>query len=439
MAISDEVRADLKILLDATSDRRLTGRWNYYSGAHPKIYATPKLRDTFKGLADSFDENYCGLAINARLSRLEVIGWDGPDAEQAQQVWDDSRLARRQSRLWRYALVHSRACLIADVGDGPPRLLVNPGTIAYGHPRADEPDALAWLGKVWPETATRWRATLMYPDETVRLVADTRKPNTRDLIGWDVDPDDPGGPNPLVDSGAPPGVQFSPYDEGQPLIDGITGLQNRINKLAANKFVAAEFSAFRQRVFFTRQEVTPFELRNAPDHAIVLDPGDTDAKASVTEFTASDLANYDRAKDAEVDALFTIATLPRHMRVNPGTPPSGEAIKADEGPFVEAIRDLQNQLGETLVEGMALLGIEAEPLWRDPTVHNELAQAQTVQTLNDAGMPVGPLMVRYAGWDEQDVTDALAQGSATAVATAGSAVGAALLGAFNAPGVPTGE
>lgn len=433
MAISDDVRADLKTLLDATADRALTVRWNFYAGAHPKIYATPKLRDTFKGLADSFDENYCGLAINSRLSRLEVTGWSGPQAEQAQKVWDDSNLARRQSRLWRYALVHARACLVADVEDGrAPLLKVNKATLAYAQPRADDPDQLAWLGKVWQESKTVTRATLMYPDEIVRLVTQGKR---ADLSRWDVDPDDPGGRNPL---NAVPGVQFSPYDEGQPLIDAITGLQNRINKLASNKFVAAEFGAFRQRVYFTRQDVTPFELKNAPDEAIILDPGDTDAQARVQELTATELSNYDNAKNAEVDALFTIATLPRHMRVNPGAAPSGDAIKADEGPFVETIKDLQNQLGTTLVEAMALLGIDAEPIWRDPTVANELTQAQTVQTFVDAGMPVGPLMVEYAGWDEQDVTDALAQGSATATATAGSAVGAALLGAFNAPGVPTG-
>ena len=433
MAISDEVRADLKTLLDATADRALTVRWNFYAGAHPKIYATPKLRDTFKGLADSFDENYCGLAVNSRLSRLEVTGWTGPDAERAQQVWDDSNLARRQARLWRYALVHARACLVADVEDGrAPLLKVNKATIAYAQPEADDPDSLAWLGKVWQESKTVTRATLMYPDETVRLVTMGKR---TDLSRWDVDPEDSGGRNPLGD--VVPGVQFTPYDEGQPLIDAITGLQNRINKLAANKFVAAEFGAFRQRVFFTRQNVTPFQLKNAPDEAIVLDPGDSDAAARVQEMTATELSNYDNAKNAEVDALFTIASLPRHMRVNPGSPPSGDAIKADEGPFVEAIKDLHNQLGSTLVEAMALLDIDAEPIWRDPTVTNELTQAQTVQTFVDAGMPVGPLMVEYAGWDEQDVTDALAQGSATATATAGSAVGAALLGAFNAPGVPT--
>lgn len=435
MALTTELAADLRVLIDATGDRRLTTRWDYYSGRHPKIYVTPKMRQTFRRLADSFDENYCGLAVNSRLSRLEVVGWDGDGADAAQEVWDRSNLAGRQTRLWRYALVHSSACLIADVADGAePVLRINPATIAYGHPKADDPDVLAWLGKVWQDGA-RWRATLMYPEESVRLVS--TKTKVTDLGGWEVDPDDPGGPNPLTEQ-VVPGVVLAPYDEGQPLIDAISGLQNRINKIASNKFVAAEFGAFRQRVFFTRQQTDPYMLQNAPDHAIVLDPGDTDGRASVQEMGATDLANYDKAKDAEVDALFTIATLPRHMRVNPGTPPSGEAIKADEGPFVEALRGLQVQMGEALKGAMALLGIDADPVWRDPTVHNELTQAQTVQTMVDAGVALGPALTRYAGWTPEEVQESQDATDTAGVAGAGSAVGAALLGAFNAPGVPTG-
>lgn len=429
MALTPELAGDLKTLMGAVNNRRFAWRWNYYSGAHPKVYVTPKLRTTFRNLADSFDENYCGLAVNARLSRLEVTGWEGPGAEAAQAVWDASRLARRQSRLWRYALVHSTAVLIADVQDGQPdRLMVNPATVAYGHPNPDEPDTLLWIGKAW-ESTEGWRATLMYDDETVRLKAPKGAKPTN-INAFVVDPDDPGGPNPLE---GVPGVVLSPYDEGQPLVDSITGLQNRINKLAANKFVAAEFGAFKQRVFFTQQQVTPFDLKNAPDEAIVLDPGEQGAQARVQELTATELANYDNAKNAEVDALFTIATLPRHMRVNPGAAPSGEAIKADEGPFVECLKDLQNNLGEALTEAMALFGIEADPVWRDPSVHNELAQAQTVQAFVDAGVPVSPLLTKYAGWGEEETTDALGAATGTGI---GDQVGAALLQAFNAPGVP---
>lgn len=419
-------RADLKTLVDATQDRHLAARWNYYVGRHPKVYATPKLRQVFRTLADRFDENYCGLAINTRLSRLEVTGWEGPQADQAEEVWTRSRLHQRQGRLWRYALVHARAYLIADPdADGGPRLRINSATLVYGEPEDDDPDVMRWLGKVWAD-GPGWKATLWYPDGTFLLTS--RKKNPRDLSGYVLDDEVPNATDGVV-----PGVELNPYDDGQPLIDAISGLQDRINKMASNKFVVAEFAAHDQRVFFTRQAVTPYDLQNAPDRAIVLDPGEAGAQASVTQLAGSDLAKIDSSKSEEVDSLFTIATLPRHLRVNPGSDPSGDAIKADEGPFVETIRDVQREMGAALQTAMGLLGIDAEPVWRDPTVHNDLTNAQVIQTLNDAGVPPKSTLSRYAGWTQDEVDEAMA---AAAVQT-GSGVGAALLSALNAPGVPT--
>lgn len=436
MALDAEVAADLKILVNAVTERALGLRWAYYSGEHPKVYVTPKLRKTFRNLADSFDENYCGLAVNSRLARLEVTGWQGPNAEEAQAIWDRSKLGRRQTRLFRYAIVHSRAVLIADPdAEGGPALRVNKATIAYGHPHDDDPDVLRFIGKVW-ESEGAWRATLMYADESIRLVS---PPGARltDSTRFQVDEEDPGGPNPLP-TNLVPGVVVSPYDEAEPLVDSITGLQNRINKMAANKFVAAEFGAFKQRVFFTRQQVTPFDVQNAPDHAIILDPGEAEAAARVQELSATELRNYDQSKDSEVDSLFTIATLPRHMRVNPGASPSGEAVKADEGPFVESVRGLQNQIGEALIEAMELFGLDAEPVWRDPTVHNEGTQADTVTKMVDSGVPLRDALMRYAGWSEEEVDAALSAAAAASPTGTGvgDQVGAALLSAFNAPGVP---
>ncbi len=420
-------RADLKTLVDATQGRDIAARWNYYVGRHPKVYATPKLRQVFRTLADRFDENYCGLAINTRLSRLEVTGWEGPDADAAQEVWVRSRLHQRQGRLWRYALVHGRSYVIADPeADGGPRLRVNPATLVYGEPEDDDPDTMRWLGKVWRD-GDGWKATLWYPDATIPLVSPRKR--ARDYGAFVLD----GDIVPNGTDGQVPGVELNPYDDGQPLIDAIAGLQDRINKMASNKFVVAEFAAHDQRVFFTRQDVTPYDVQNAPDRAIILDPGDADAKASVTQLAGSDLSKLDASKSDEVDSLFTIATLPRHLRINPGSDPSGDAIKADEGPFVETIRDVQREMGAALQTAMALLGLDAEPVWKDPTVHNDLTNAQTIQTFNDAGVPPKATLTKYAGWSQDEVDEAMA---AAAVQT-GSGVGAAILTALNSPGTPT--
>lgn len=415
----------LKSLLDHVTSRSLAIRWAYYYGQHPRVYATPKLYEVFRTLSDSFVENYCGLAINTRLSRLEVTGWQGDGADAAQQVWDDSRLPQYQDRLYRYALVHERAYLIADETDTGRHLRLNPATMVYAEPDEDDPYATAWGGKAW-KSADGWRATLYLPDRIVRYLSASDK---QDALGEYKVEDEM--PNPF---GRVPIVGVTPYGDGPPLIDQIAGVQDRINKIGANKFVAAEFGAFKQRVFFTRQDVQPYDLRQAPDHAIVLDPGDPDGRAAVQELGVTDLDNYDKAKDAEIDSLFTIASLPRHLRVNPGTPPSGEAIKADEGPFVESLRDHQRAMAEAMTDAMALFDIDAEPIWRDPEVHNEAAVATTVATMVDAGVPWQTAVQMYAGWTEDEVADA----EAVAAAPTGNAVGSALLNAFAAPTTPTG-
>jgi len=411
----------LQSLLDHVAEPRLYARWRYYWGDHPRVYATPKLLEVFRNLADSFVENYCGLAVNTRLARLEVTGWGGDAPDPAQAVWDASRLPQYQDRLYRYGLVHGRAYLIADDDDGQQTLRINPATMAYAEPDPDTPFTVAWGGKAW-EAGDGWRATVYHDGEVVRYLSTGQRQG--DTGSYEVESREP-YPFDRV-----PVVEVTPYGDGPPLLDQITPIQDRINKIGANKFVAAEFGAFRQRVFFTRQDVTPFDLRNAPDHAIILDPGDPDGQSRVQELNATDLANYDKAKDSEVDGLFTIATLPRHLRVNPGTPPSGEAIKADEGPFVEAIRDHQRSMAEALADAMRLFGeLEAEPIWRDPEVHNEQAMAATVAEFVGAGVPWQKAVQMYAGWTEDDVAEA----EAAASQPTGNAVGAALLNAFASP------
>ena len=201
-----------------------------------------------------------------------------------------------------------------------------------------------------------------------------------------------------------PAVEIKPYGDGPVLLDEIKPSQDRINKLCSNKLVAAEFGAFRQRVFFTRQDVSDNDLKNQPDSAIILDPDD--GAARVQEMAATDLANYDQSKSSEIDNLFTIAALPRHLRVNPGAAPSGEAIKADESPMVEHILNHQREMGEALVDLCGLLGIDAEPVWRNPEPRDQLREAQVVSEYAMLGVPWQVAAGKFAGWDADDLIDA---------------------------------
>lgn len=406
--LPDNVASAIQKTLDRTQSATLGARWAYYAGDHPRIYVTPKMRETFRDLADSLVENYCGIAVNARLQRLEVTGWDGAGADAAQQVWDEGGFPQRQDVLYRWGLVHGSVNLIVqdDV------ITANSAALSYAHPDPDNWLGVAWAGKAWHDD-NRWHVTLWDETHIYRYVG----PEVASLNVGDVrravipkgDAFTPRGDNAVEAHGYDrvPVFPINPYGYmAPPLLDQISPIQDRINKITANKFVAAEFGAFRQRVFFTRQDLDPYTVRQQPDHAIVLDPGDADGRASVQELGATDLANYDNAKNSEVDALFTIASLPRHMRVNPGAAPSGEAIKADEGPFVEALHDHQREYGQALVGALGLLGIEAEPVWRDVEPHDDLINAQIVSTLVAAGIPWQVAAARYLAMSSEEIAEA---------------------------------
>lgn len=406
--------ADMKQIVAAVGDAKLASRWAYYTGNHPTIYATPKLTSTFRNLIESMIENYCGMAVGSRLSRLEITGWSGPGAAAAEGLWAASRLPQRQDRLWRWALVYGSAWITVAQGDDTTLEIVPPTRMA-GLRDPLNPNQYRVAGQVIQHEKAdgtpdrRKTITLYYADRTLSYTG-----SGTDYAQYTI-----------VDGSEAPGLGFvpamsiHPYGDGPTLIDEIKPPQDRINKLCSNKLVAAEFGAFRQRVFFTRQDVTDNDIRNQPDSAIILDPDDGQTK--VQELGATDLANYDDSKSAEIDNLFTIAALPRHLRVNPGAAPSGEAIKADEAPMVEHVLNHQREMGEAIIDLCALLGVDVEPVWRNPEPRDQLREAQVVSEYAMMGVDWRVAAAKFAGWDADELVEA------GTVAPTGSEPGSELL------------
>ena len=392
--------ADMRQIVDRVSDPNLERRWAYYVGNHPQVYATPKLASSFRDLMGSMTENYCGVAVGSRVSRMQITGWAGAGAQTAETLWDESRLPQRQDRLWRWALTFGRAWITVSEQDGQQRLEIAPPTRMAGIRDDMNPNQFRVAGQVMQHTkpdgtaSKRRTITLYYPDRTLSYTGEGNDYSQFTVVDG----------SEAAGLGFVPAMEVAPYGDGPALIDEIRPSQDRINKLCSNKLIAAEFGAFRQRVFFTRQQVTDYDLRNVPDNAIVLDPDDGNAK--VQEMAATDLANYDNSKNAEIDNLFTIAALPRHLRVNPGSPPSGEAIKADEMPLVEHILNYQREAGEAVTDMLALLGVDAEPVWRNPEPRDQLREAQVVAEYVMMGLPWQAAAQKFAGWSEEDIADA---------------------------------
>lgn len=404
--------------LQNTNSGLIAARWDYYRGHQQVPYLTDKLRAAFGALSESFVENYCALAVDSRIDRLEVTGFDGPGETAAQAMWDLGGYRQRQDQMFRWALVEGAAYLIVD----DDQVVANPARVAYAQPSVNDWLTVDWAGKIWPE-GQRWKAILW--DEENKYYYNTSKGSASEWLNmrsWNTttvaaaltfEGMEPHG------YGKVPVFPINPYgDMASPLLDRIAPIQDRINKIISNTHVVLEFNAFKQRVFFTRQDVSEGTIRQQPDTAIVLDPGDPDGRSSVVELGGSDLTNHDRLKEATVHALFTVANLPRHMLVNPGHTVSGEAIKADEGPFVAAVRNHQREFGQAFSMALDLIGVQAEPVWKDPETRNDESAARTFAEVVAAGVPWEVAAIRYLGFTQQDVEEALVLRSAATAAQA---------------------
>lgn len=408
--------------------------WAYYEGDHPQLWMTEKLRTMFAALADHMVENYCEIAVDSTVRRMEITGFTvskdleqqdsgeegastapqalvSGDDELFDKIFRDNGLYLEQSEYIRAARVAGEAFAILWLGEDGPEIHLNDARNVYWHRPKHTSNRHAV--KVWAdEDEERWRATIYYDDgNQVRLVGPALKSTGLENVLPDVkkfepDSEDPGGPTGFDFM---PVFRFADREKRTSYLKSLSKIQAKINKLESNKMVAAEFGAFQQRAYLTTQKLDKDAVRQEPDHAIVLDPGgDSEtgvAATSVHEFSATELSNYDNTIQREVNAFFTTGNLPKHLMVNPGASPSGAAITADEGPFVEMIKDVQRFFTATWKEIAAAFGLNVEVMWRDPSTEDSLTTATTTKTYVDAGVPTDLALKKYAGWDGAELDE----------------------------------
>lgn len=415
----------LKAALDCLPDKRtnIDHLWQMYEGTHPRVWLSKALNDMFEEmLVENLYDNWLELAVEAPLTRTRVLGWaskgesGGKDAvtmSAATNIWDDNSMDLQQVDLYRHVKVAGEGYIIA--WDDPEKesgisLHVNDPREIY-YPETSHGESPDYVVKVWLDgEEKRWRATIYYEVDVVRLVG----PERQNIDGaepfpgagsFELDPDDPGGEHTFESI---PVIRYSKYVKRRSSLESIIPNQHRINKLTANKIIASEYGAWKKLILLTKQDIDEDDLRVRPNRALVLDPGNTEdgnAATSIFEGSPMELANFDNSIDREIFKLFTKAYLPSHMMVNPGSVPSGDAIEADEGPYTEMIIDSQEWLGASHEDLFNLFGIEAEPQWRNPVVRSEESEATVVKTYVDAGVPLPQALKKYASWTPEELKE----------------------------------
>lgn len=434
----DEVRAHLQHALSVLEKRRrlIDARWRYYLGEQQEVWLTQQVRDVFGGKSVKLDDNYMELAIEAVVLRLQLKGWtarrpdkmaEGVAAAMVAQVEaqvEANGLDLEQEEVHRSAGVAGEHYLHVwpryanpDDPDDDTQAVDEDGVPLFDITEQDARNvylhvttgrAKAYAVKVWRDEASkRWRATVTYADEVVRLqtVQGSNGSEPPKAIRFELDEQDPGGPNPM---GAVPFVRFARDKRGRSRLDSLSPVQDKINKLSIGKMVAAEFAALAQRYALTDQDLQG-KLRAIPGSVWQLDPGGdgdngTTPPTKVGEFTAADLSKFDGAKRDEVDTFLTIGMLPRNLRASAGgQASSGEQVTKDSGPFVSMVEDHQQMYGGAWRDLWALCGYDVVPAWEPAEFANSKAVAEEVKLLVDAGVPL-PVALTHVGWTEEQLT-----------------------------------
>lgn len=394
--------------------------WRYYDGDHPKVWLTDAIRDRLDDeLVTNMAENWCDVAVDAAVKRQFVTGFmvkadkvegtsDTIVNEAAQNVWDDNDLKLEQRDIYTSARCTGESFLFAwkdeEKDTGIDTTVVDARNV-WWPPDAHRNNPTRVV-KVWAdEDDGVWRATMYYKYVVVRLVGPKLKDGGMSVMPqaryFTPDADDPGGEHGFEQV---PVIRFALHKKRRSLIDRIRTIQDKINKLAANLLVSAEFNAWRKMIALTEQTIEDDTLKFRPNRVPVLDPGGgaDAAPTSIWEGAATELSNYSDEQDKLIDKLFTKADLPGHLKVKAEkVAPSGAAYEADEGPFTEAIEDMNLAYGESWHDFYALvLGIDVEAQWRNPHVKSDKDEGDTVKVFKDAGVPVRLALKHYAGWTE---------------------------------------
>lgn len=424
----------LKVMLEdlKVKNVEIDRDWDYYDGKHPKVWLTDAIKDKLDDqLITNMAENWTDVATDSPVRRLSVDGFVDRSSEDqevkdnavmstaAKNVWKDNQLRLGQKDVYRAALVAGESFVFAwkaepddDRHPAGIEAIVKDARNVWWPEDTHRSDPTR-VGLIWADHEEGiWRATMYYKYVVVRLVG----PKLKDSGGIDtfplaryfqVDPEDPGGEHGFDKV---PVIRFSEFTKRRSLVARLATLQDKINKLAANLLVTAEFNAWRKMAILTTQLVDDDDLKWRPNRAMVLDPGGGDGQSAPTtiwEGEQTDLGIYSDEQDKLINKLFTKACLPGHLKVQSDkTLPSGAAYEADEGPFTEYIADLKDSYGESWHDFYVLtLGIDVECQWRDPHVRSEESQAVTVKTMVDAGMPISLALKYYAGWTDDQLKE----------------------------------
>jgi hypothetical protein len=415
---------------------------DYYRGDYvvPLSERFTRNEDLAELLRASVD-NWMSIIPDAVAERLKVegfrLGRNVAGDRQAWEIWQRNNLDAEADLAHLEALINGEASTLVwydDRDSGLARIWVeHPSQMIVACAPDDRRRRVAAL-KCWVDDDGSQLATLYLPDEIWKFTAPKRSGGS--TARW-IEREVPGETNPLTNPlGVVPVVPLASrrrmLGPGVSELATVIPVQDRINRLTLDMMVAAYFAAFKQRwatgLAIPRDEnnqpIEPFKA--AVDHLWT----SSKAETKFGEFEATNLENYVKAIEMQVQHLAVQTRTPPHYLFLRGNMPSGESLRTAETGLVKKVRQRMGAFSEgweeTMrlafqVEGKSPRGLVAmETQWADPESRTESEHVDGVMKRVALGVPLRQLwedlgysQEQIARFDEMLVAEAAYQARLT--------------------------
>lgn len=424
----------------------------YYDGDVEERFASEFMRRVFAKSTDDFRVNLACRPVDAVLDRLEIAALtaDADDVTEIlnTRVWTENQLELEAPQIHQATLMFGDAYGFVWPAE-PPDAEDDPEPepdgehddtgvagvdVFYNSPLTvrilydpENPRRKRLAIKSWEEGSgddTRVRVNLYYRDRIEKWIS---KPKTKAAKDEDFEPfiDESTDENGVMDNpwGEIPFFHFrtaAPY--GRPEHINAWGPQDALTKLVVNQMSASDFAAFPQRYGLVEPGAgtdddtdwgdTDAEDPEDKESSLVSGPGSFWALRNykaVGEFAPVDVKNFLEPMSVYVRFMAAVTSTPMRWFDPSGDVPSGESLRADDGPLTKKVNARQRWLAATWrdLAGFALkiLGIKGVTVtvrWAPPQIISDLEGWQAIQAKQDAGVPVRQTLLE-AGYTEAEV------------------------------------
>lgn len=352
----------------------------YYDGQ----FDLPWVRDDavkaeYLSLLHRSRSNFLRLVVNACAERSTVQGLRLPGDDEAadSETWDivlRNGLDHWLPVAFRAALVQRRSFLSVWYDGDRARIAVeDPQQAIVEYVPGDRSRRAAGL-KLWVDDWTTEQHADLFMTDAIHHFRWGR--GAGGLMGWYERREST--PNPLgVVTLVPLVNQPQMRRDGVSELEDLIPVQDRINQTLFNRQIAEHLTAFRQK-WATGMEIPVDPESGEPVQSYVAAINSIwladNPQAKFGQFDATDLANYHKTIEQDLEHLSVMSRTPRHVFMHQGQAPSGDAMKSDEAGLVAKVKGNWKSFGSSIREALALARrieghetpLASELVWADP-------------------------------------------------------------------------